>query len=469
MKLPIPSDWSGDWLCVKIDWPDSVEYVALLAGLLSMLGRGRLYDETTGVISDAQQVGRDIWARNWPLRGCDASVLDGDKGSVPDIPDSTLTGAIMALGEVFMATVTGQVIGVEWRGCELWVKTYPCCEWHLVGAPCDMAAQDTDPAWPEDSTYSACGKAYAMVGAIYTIAEGVWDNKDGITYWASAVDGSIDSLLPGVDVSNQGLLALLNGARALDDTYTDTDMFDGDTRQRYLCMIAALLDADSYGITDLQYDQLKSTVQQVYPTDQVGWWQGVITSIGKSGLSRLAAAAATDTSQDCDCPSAAVEVPTEPNSAGWYLSAPYDAYVVTYVNSSAPERHLLINLTPDHDVFGAVWTQELNDYINYKVMSAYGLDPALKDWGMDTSLNEHEYKTRVCWGPASLWDSVFGSGAYYHLGTGNLSSTTPASPSAVGVAGSRQGLAAESVYNHGGTITVSQLRLLHNVNSPSHS
>jgi hypothetical protein len=460
MQLPIPDDWDGGWVCVQVDWPDSIEYIALLAGLLSMLARGRLYDERTGSVIDAQAIGRDVWARNWPLRMCAGG------GDTIDVDDERVYGAIAALGDMLMPAVNGQIIGVEWRGCELWVRTYPCCEWQLVGQPCDSTDIE-DPSWPEDSTYSACGKAYAVVDAMYTIAQGVWDNKDGPLYWQHAIDGSIDGLLAGVDVDNQGLLALLNGARALDDTYTEDDMFDADLRQQYLCRVSPLLSDDATGMSIEQYDQVRTAINQVYPDAVRVWWQDALGAIGARNLSTLAAAAATDTSRDCSCPDPSTGA-TTPDASGWYLSAEYDVYTVTYTNDSGAERHLLVDVTPEHDVFGAVWTHEVSG-LNYKIMDANTLVPTIQDWGLDTSGNETGYKSRVSWGPSALWDIVYGSGAYYHLGEGNLDSTTPGAPATAGTGGNRQGIAAESVFNHGGTITVSKLRLLHNINSPSHA
>lgn len=69
MKNPIPADWDGtSWCCWAIEWPDSVLWEGLLAGLVTSPMRGRFWDEKTGTVTDAQETGVQIWVRNLPLQ-----------------------------------------------------------------------------------------------------------------------------------------------------------------------------------------------------------------------------------------------------------------------------------------------------------------------------------------------------------------------------------------------------------------
>jgi len=105
MKIPIPNDWDGiTWRCISIQWPDSVNYQGVLAGWLTLLTRGRLYDENTGDIRDAQSVGFAIMEANLPLVACTNECPPGPPGprGLQGIPGPTgpqgLTGPQGAAG-----------------------------------------------------------------------------------------------------------------------------------------------------------------------------------------------------------------------------------------------------------------------------------------------------------------------------------------------------------------------------------
>lgn len=80
MKMPIPDDWDGTSYCsFAVCWPDSLAWRALLRGFITLTARGRTWDERTGVITDIQQVGRNIDKLNRPLRRSIMSCEDGNQ------------------------------------------------------------------------------------------------------------------------------------------------------------------------------------------------------------------------------------------------------------------------------------------------------------------------------------------------------------------------------------------------------
>lgn len=86
MKLPIPQDWNGtDWCQWAICWPDSEQWTAILRGFITLPQRGWTWDERTGVITDVQQIGREITASNLPERKCIMACSD-------DIAQALLNG-----------------------------------------------------------------------------------------------------------------------------------------------------------------------------------------------------------------------------------------------------------------------------------------------------------------------------------------------------------------------------------------
>lgn len=68
MKVTIPGDWDGaSWCRWSICWPDSDLWKAILFGFLTTAQRGRFWDENSGNIKQAQEIGRQIFDNNFPL------------------------------------------------------------------------------------------------------------------------------------------------------------------------------------------------------------------------------------------------------------------------------------------------------------------------------------------------------------------------------------------------------------------
>jgi hypothetical protein len=77
-QLQIPDDWSGEWDCIRLQWPKSPKWYGVLLGELSRFWRGRTWDAESGTITDAQAVGAEIWERNYPLENCMSESLMGE-------------------------------------------------------------------------------------------------------------------------------------------------------------------------------------------------------------------------------------------------------------------------------------------------------------------------------------------------------------------------------------------------------
>ena len=76
-QYPIPDDWNGqDWKCWCIEWPDSQDWLTLLYGWITTPKRGRFWDGSSGTITDAQEIGKQIYQRNFNLEECLVSCND---------------------------------------------------------------------------------------------------------------------------------------------------------------------------------------------------------------------------------------------------------------------------------------------------------------------------------------------------------------------------------------------------------
>lgn len=94
-RIKIPTDWNGeDWTCIPVEWPNSIEWLALLRGFVGTPARGRFWDERTGSILDAQAIGLDIEERN-NIVACDDIViaLQGIQAAVENIDVSSSSQA----------------------------------------------------------------------------------------------------------------------------------------------------------------------------------------------------------------------------------------------------------------------------------------------------------------------------------------------------------------------------------------
>lgn len=113
-KTPIPDDWDGSsWCEWAICWPDSELYEGLLRGLITSLTRGRYWDEETGEIINAQDVGFQILLKNIPLRGCIVSCTDGIEAAFNRIADALMLQAANCCsgGGVIPGGSNGGVVG----------------------------------------------------------------------------------------------------------------------------------------------------------------------------------------------------------------------------------------------------------------------------------------------------------------------------------------------------------------------
>jgi hypothetical protein len=66
----IPSDWTGEYCCYSILWPNSVQWLAVLRGVIILPSRGRFWAESTGNIVEAQSVIKTTFDHNLANKEC---------------------------------------------------------------------------------------------------------------------------------------------------------------------------------------------------------------------------------------------------------------------------------------------------------------------------------------------------------------------------------------------------------------
>lgn len=312
MKIPIPNDWDGEtWACVQIQWPDSPSWLALLRGLLSMPTRGRWWDERSGSIIGVQAIGWEIWGRNWPFVPCEGPPGPSEGADSEKLSESAI-GALFDLLEE--CEEMAGVLDIKIEGGKLWKRMAPCCEWVEVGPLTGFAEIDEPPfELPGEPvpTYSACGKATAIVDKLYAVGDTIWDQSDNAPWdWYSKVKEQHPDLSGGKYYVSQAILQI--GLTHIVGGYEVA--FDSSTRQELLCRIAVTLSDDNAGITDDDWDAIKAAINGVWGVATkaiANFWFCVLAAIGKGDLSDIARMGATTTDADCDCPGAGLTDPRD--------------------------------------------------------------------------------------------------------------------------------------------------------------
>ncbi len=186
MKLPIPDDWppGQEWVCVEVQWPSSTTWIAILNGWLSQMARGRTWDEDSGSILAAMQIGKEIWSRNAPLTSCGA-------GTAPPAPspDQELVYGGAWFGE------DDDEMGCN--PCLRWnegvLEVLECGQWVAVPGGGPAAAIETpdggdvgDPEIPQPGDDTEvdvdvkCRAAYAIAHAMWRVHARIVDYVDDV-------------------------------------------------------------------------------------------------------------------------------------------------------------------------------------------------------------------------------------------------------------------------------------------------
>lgn len=479
MKIPIPNDWEGeDWQSYCIQWPNSESWLAIFRGFLSTPLRGRFWDERTGSIKSAQDIGWDIWLRNENAPGCNEDCPD-----CPDCPEpepGTTGGAIIESEEDMGQVVTDVQITSDGK---LRVFFGPCCYKDLVGIVTGggggVIVDDPIIDNPyESGPYYACGKADAVLALVWAVGEGVWAAKDSANplTWV----GTIRTYAPGFDISTSLAVAAIVQAVAIDVTYGDSEVFDEYLWDLVKCVTAQALPSDETGFTNDDFASLQSRLVSTF--SEVGrytagaWWSMICSVLGSTELNKAALLGSTNSAADCTCPNAEPEGETAPDENGWYLSAPITDDV-TYGPAGAISACDIY--TAPHDVFGFVYRLEWGgDMDMFKRMSYAAVsctETIDTSWWGDTSDSlylQSQYPLFISVVNDAIaqacCDLLNLPQAYVLLGS-SYDSSVPATPNANAVAGKILGW---RFYLHADTgdiwITIT-CRALHNINSPSHA
>lgn len=292
-KLPIPDDWDGvTWRCVKISWPNSPMWIAVLNGLLTQSTRGRWWDEKTGSIAGVQEIGREIWERNSPFRNCDVVpseeiIFEPGKGQGQSISE----GEEQEMPSVTWITLENGV---------LYMHFGPCCKVavdgdfpSIVNPPPEGTEEN-----PGDPQAWACNKAAGIATSIAQLAGEVVDA-------ISALGSASEMYNPAHQIlvlhnSTWELSKAVVDAYVADDTDIEAMLADGETADWLACTWSPRF-ADTDNISSSEFYSMQVADYSAFDAGLRLFWSAMVTSIGLDTAAWWARLFHADAA-NCDCP-----------------------------------------------------------------------------------------------------------------------------------------------------------------------
>lgn len=319
-QLPIPHDWDGEsWRCIRVEWPDSISYNALLMGFLSYLTRGRAYDGETGSVKDAQAVGWDIYQRNWDLLPCEG----GSNPNVPDPGELPCDWGYLAISDCEDSEDDMSCVITDFR-CQNGVfQMFRCGKWEDIpscGGMNDGAAPPADDDQnilePEDDQQAAdwrCSKATTIVNALFSVAQASLDHRLAVAF-VHAVEQQTGLNLSDWQLYNNQLLLFASSFVLADFE----DLIREEDRSELICNLSKRLDGSNNDIGENQWDIVKNEVGAYYLNTadpiEFTFMTGSLLAIGLSTLRSLTRTGVLLTSGEC-CPE--VVAPILPPDVTW--------------------------------------------------------------------------------------------------------------------------------------------------------
>lgn len=366
MQLPIPDDWDGQsWVCVRVYWPKSTLWLALLSGLVYAPSMGRYWDARNGVITDAQSVGREIWSRTYPFVTCAGDVIPPTieqvllAGGCDDDGECSEECSDMGCGGIPRDVLRWQDGKLQYQNCGLWYDV-------LGIAPTgDTAPPEGDIADPPETVVPStpCAMAIIMANKVAQIVSAALANADEPQVWTfkESVEAAVAVDLSYVECVNMWFFAqpiLLAGLTA--------ECLNANVTQALKCQYAALIPEGNTGISEETYNTLcdvtHSTASGVLGGDSsyagfgrtmIDLWSSACKAIGPGDAQKLTYYAQPAPSDDCACPGAEQE-PTDPTGrAGWYFSAVETTRIVAPGGFSYGNAVFMHNLP--HGAYGVAW------------------------------------------------------------------------------------------------------------------
>lgn len=329
----------GVYRCIKVFYPDDPAYRRAVLGAISYLQSWFAWDR------DDALTGKEAAAEFRIAYGMTQdAILKGegcDDGPVPAPPEiitivQTLGGGPAVEDDELMPCIDiTNLLKIE--GGKLYGRD-SCCEWKEIGTLEAQQESIPDDFGGPDATYSACGKATAIVDAIYLVAGGMFDASGGSPFFYVS---TTQAAYPAVDLKDKYVIeGVLNcaAAKLLPDPLGEEELLDEFAKATIICKLVNSLSSTAADLTADDYAAINAAFNQNVSLIETGIFGAAANALGKAALNNIAKAGALDLTADCDCPRIGIDDPTigwtnswkyffdfsgytDPTSKGWTLGA----------------------------------------------------------------------------------------------------------------------------------------------------
>jgi len=472
-RIPIPADWDGEtWFCTQLQWPASPEWISVLVGILSNLTRGWYWNEQTGIVTDAQGIGRAIFSKNIGFTPCSENGGGGNGGN-----GGTTTPP--SIGGMSSEDCEEEMTGITWLAVEdgqLYMYFGPCCKVAVEGDFASIIGDvppDTNED-PDDPQTWACNKAYWIADTLVSVAGDVIDAISGL--------GSVYSMYsPAHGVLSQfgstwQTTQLVCAAYVADATEIETMLTDPDLVAWLACGWSPLM-AETDNLNSSEQYSMITTMPSKYTSGQQLFMRRMVQAMSLATL-QWWARLFFDRVADCACPEDTGD--SIPTASGWYWGAvqPEMTFNIPYNQGGAfPENewgYPFNKIVVPHDVYGCQWRVSLVS----GTVSAYKRSNDDQPW---MGSFDHYFS-------GSNSDSLTPGTLYVQVNTDQFNELYPAGGATriAPLTGDGSSVVASPVLTQGGialmalsmhesapaatsVARLSEFRWLHNTGSPSHS
>ena len=206
-----------------------------------------------------------------------------------------------------------------------------CCTWvavgDIAGVPPPLGDTPLDPHDTGTVGYSACGKAAAIVGAIYTVLRATYESFGDWDYpWQ--ILPNIEKAV-GYNLNDKWLPALILDWLAFGAYINPDDVFSDYDRQLSICNLKNFFGDDALGIPDEEtYTAVKSCLH-TFGFLYDGLIMTAVACLGRANLDNIAKLGAGDLDVDCGCPDQPFDQVVNTDGLDWY-------YIVDLRSSGLP-------------------------------------------------------------------------------------------------------------------------------------
>jgi hypothetical protein len=359
-----------------------------------------------------------------------------------------------------------------------------CCEWIAIGT---LEAQEQPPPaadvitlLPSGQELSACGRAFGVWTTVNETVKAIWDHKYDVPW---SIIGNIKSAAP-TNLTTLGLVDAIAQAVLVDVAFGGDDVENFLKLQEVLCRIESQFEATADPLSDDEWGAIKSAYTGFGDAIDLPianlYLVTATLAIGRERLSTMAQMGASNADQDCECTGGLVQGETNPDANGWYLSANM-ADDVILVFDQLTWAVQLTTTTLEHDVYGSFLRLEVStsgDTVKRMKtdQTISGYTPPNVDKELWSNTSDHLEALNpaipiISTLTEAIRDSLAAQLGYIanHDGGGiGLNSTVIASPPAIAGESLGAALLSERPTKLGAGLEIKELRLVHNVNSPSH-